>query len=114
MGGQEIKIFEAIGKERSWFQDLLEDQGVPFRLEDEVVWCGSVKEPRFAQKQCFYVNSAYQNRLNEQIAEYNEPSSLPPDFWEEANLQPDVVQQIVCPNCGKSYDFDYPKCPYCK
>ena len=24
------------------------------------------------------------------------------------------LPQLVCPSCGKSYDFDYPKCPYCK
>lgn len=24
------------------------------------------------------------------------------------------IQQITCPMCGKEYDMDYPKCPYCK
>lgn len=26
----------------------------------------------------------------------------------------DKVEQIVCPNCGKTHDIDYPKCPFCK
>lgn len=24
------------------------------------------------------------------------------------------IQQIKCPNCGETHDFDYPKCPFCK
>ena len=24
------------------------------------------------------------------------------------------ISKIACPNCGKKYDMDYPKCPYCK
>ncbi len=24
------------------------------------------------------------------------------------------IAQVVCPNCGKKHDMDYPKCPYCK
>jgi DNA-directed RNA polymerase subunit RPC12/RpoP len=26
----------------------------------------------------------------------------------------DSIAQVKCPQCGKSYDMDYPKCPYCK
>ncbi len=26
----------------------------------------------------------------------------------------DQVEQIECPNCGKTHDIDYPKCPFCK
>ena len=28
-------------------------------------------------------------------------------------LECEILQQ-TCPKCGKSHDFDYPKCPYCK
>ncbi len=24
------------------------------------------------------------------------------------------LPQIKCPKCGRSHDFDYPKCPFCK
>ena len=24
------------------------------------------------------------------------------------------IPQVVCPKCGKSHDFDYPRCPFCK
>ena len=23
------------------------------------------------------------------------------------------LPQTTCPNCGRSHDFDYPKCPFC-
>lgn len=26
----------------------------------------------------------------------------------------DQVEQVECPNCGKTHDIDYPKCPFCK
>ncbi|CCQ93869.1 putative N utilization substance protein A [[Clostridium] ultunense Esp] len=26
----------------------------------------------------------------------------------------DQIEQVECPNCGKTHDMDYPKCPYCK
>lgn len=25
----------------------------------------------------------------------------------------DGVPQVICPNCGKQIDFDYPRCPMC-
>lgn len=24
------------------------------------------------------------------------------------------IEQVKCPNCGKTHDMDYPKCPFCK
>jgi rubrerythrin len=24
------------------------------------------------------------------------------------------ITQVTCPNCGRTHDMDYPKCPYCK
>lgn len=30
------------------------------------------------------------------------------------NDKTDDIGQVICPNCGKSHDMDYPKCPYCK
>ena len=26
----------------------------------------------------------------------------------------DQLEQTKCPSCGKTHDFDYPKCPFCK
>lgn len=28
--------------------------------------------------------------------------------------QEDQIAQIDCPNCGRTHDMDYPKCPFCK
>lgn len=33
------------------------------------------------------------------------------EFFETLEEQ---LEQIKCPNCGKTHDFDYPKCPFCK
>ena len=27
--------------------------------------------------------------------------------------QSDDLPQKICPDCGKSHDFDFPKCPHC-
>ena len=29
-------------------------------------------------------------------------------------IEDDQIEQIKCPNCGKTHDMDYPKCPFCK
>lgn len=31
----------------------------------------------------------------------------------EDNIE-DQIDQKQCPNCGKTHDIDYPKCPFCK
>lgn len=39
---------------------------------------------------------------------------LPPDANENiVGVSRDGVPQVRCPNCGKTHDFDYPKCIYC-
>lgn len=114
MSAFDVKIFESFGRERSWFQDLLEDQGIPFRVEHEIVWGGSHRQPKCVEKLCFYVNCAYQAALQEQIDEYNNLDNLTQAAQEEMESQPGEMPQVTCPNCGKNYDLDYPKCPYCK
>lgn len=31
-----------------------------------------------------------------------------------ANAEEKELPQKKCPKCGRSHDFDYPKCPYCQ
>ena len=31
-----------------------------------------------------------------------------------AETNEETMPQKQCPNCGKTHDFDYPKCPFCK
>lgn len=31
-----------------------------------------------------------------------------------ADAVEEELPQKQCPNCGKTHDFDYPKCPFCK
>ena len=35
-------------------------------------------------------------------------------FQMERELIEDQIEQIECPNCGRTHDIDYPKCPFCK
>ena len=30
------------------------------------------------------------------------------------DTEEDGTPTVVCPNCGRRHDFDYPKCPFCK
>lgn len=43
---------------------------------------------------------------------YNEKRILENEVIDET--VEDKIWQRTCPKCGKSHDFDYPKCPYCK
>ena len=37
------------------------------------------------------------------------------EFFQTENTDiGETVPQKKCPSCGKSHDFDYPKCPFCK
>ena len=110
----DVEILESFGDERCWFQDLLEDQGIPFHVERDIVWGASDQTPKFEIVQKFYVNHAYEAALRQQIEEFNSQDSLAQEALDEMDGQPDELPQVVCPNCGKSYDLDYPRCPYCK
>ena len=35
------------------------------------------------------------------------------EFYLPEPSEPELPQK-QCPNCGKTHDFDYPKCPFCK
>lgn len=37
------------------------------------------------------------------------------EFFLPENVEiEEPLPQKECPNCGKTHDFDYPKCPFCK
>lgn len=38
---------------------------------------------------------------------------MPADSSKDTPDPTDGLPQKVCPECGKSHDFDYPKCPHC-
>lgn len=35
------------------------------------------------------------------------------EFYVPQSIENNLPQK-QCPNCGKTHDFDYPKCPFCK
>ncbi len=46
---------------------------------------------------------------------YSCPSCGKIDFFQSEHRDATgALPQVKCPNCGKTHDFDYPKCPFCK
>lgn len=35
------------------------------------------------------------------------------EFFSAEDDQNEDLPQTTCPHCGRSHDFDYPKCPFC-
>lgn len=109
-----VKIFETKGKKRTWFHELLEDYEIPFRVELESYVEQTRSGPQRKEKQCFYVPAAFEEVLKDMIDQYYRPDSI---AWETNGFELEdegVIAQITCPVCGKEYDFDYPRCPYCR
>ena len=45
----------------------------------------------------------------------SEGDYLPPESGQHiVGVSRDGVPQVRCRACGKTHDFDYPKCPYCE
>lgn len=43
-----------------------------------------------------------------------EIGALPPESGQQiVGVSRDGVPQVWCPECGKTHDFDYPRCPFC-
>lgn len=38
---------------------------------------------------------------------------MPVDASSQSQKPTDDLPQKICPECGQSHDFDYPKCPHC-
>ena len=35
------------------------------------------------------------------------------EFFSAEDSETEGLPQTTCPHCGRSHDFDYPKCPFC-
>lgn len=47
------------------------------------------------------------------ISEAEEADASVPGEADITHISKDGIPQIRCPACGRTHDFDYPKCPYC-
>lgn len=46
---------------------------------------------------------------------YSCPDCGKVEFFQTASEQyENQIAQTKCPNCGRTHDIDYPKCPFCK
>ena len=108
-----VKVYEQDGLRNSWMKEALSDNDIPFQVDIEYY-----TKPR----QAFYVPPSYETQVKDMIKEYEEAkfegtedelySEEPQD---ESEFTDDgTLPQIRCKNCGAEFDFDYPKCPYCK
>ncbi len=47
-----------------------------------------------------------------EVSIYSCPKCGKLEFFKAADDE-EKLPQVKCKKCGKEYDFDYPKCPYC-
>lgn len=58
---------------------------------------------------CIILGVGYVRKAKRYYKQVSEMESEPVDDTVE-----DKIWQRTCPECGKSHDIDYPKCPHCK
>ena len=101
-------------RQRMWLHDILDDRGIPYRIEFIGYWASRNK---FIEAQNIYVEKEYAERVRFLIKDYRNTSNIIQDDLEERNKISsfdDGIPQKTCPSCGKEMDFDYHTCPYCK
>ena len=111
MNDNYIKIYEAEGTERVWFQDVLDDNNIPYRIEIEPYWTG-IQISVYHERQIFFVDPVYESAVLGFIGEYSEGSFAEDDSSADY-AESGELPQVNCLYCGKQIDFDYPKCPHC-
>ena len=103
-----VKIYEEEGTEKIWLQDALDDNRVPYKIVYDEYWTGT-RFPEYHEVTCFFVDKSYVNIAQGLIGEYKNKGSIVPDDEDDENALP----QITCDKCGKKFDLDYHKCPFC-
>ena len=101
-------------RQRIWLHDVLDDNKTPYHLDIIGYWRTRKK---FAEYQVIYVQEKHRKKARRLINEYKNAADLSPLDFDETI--PDErtdggLHQIRCKSCGKEFDFDYYKCPFCK
>ena len=97
-------------RKRIWLHDILDDNNIPYLIEIVGEWAGRRK---FREKQIIYVDVSNKPKVQKLIRAYKNAEAV----FDEENMVDDIkngLPQVTCPSCGKEFDFDYNKCPYCK
>ena len=100
-----IKIHERSGPDKYWLLDVLKDEGIPFKSVVETV--GDWSEIfRFT-----FVPPEYEERVIRIIDDYHDSEN-----YVEHDLQEgwSRLEKKICPKCGRAFDVEYKKCPFCK
>jgi len=101
-------------RHRMWLHDVLDDNGIPYRIEIVGFW---PTRKKFVETQCIFVEKHNMNRALMLIREYNDPRNMVVEAPDEATKDlraADGMPQKICVSCGMKIDFDYRKCPLCK
>ena len=80
------------------------------------ILAGALEVEIYCCSQCgkieFYRPEEYLAEFREQEAA--EAEELPPEGTANiVGVSQDGIPQVRCRHCGKTHDFDYPRCPYC-
>ena len=107
-------LVEETIRHRMWLHDILDDNEIPYQVDIVGYW---PTRKRFVEAQSISVEKQHLIRAQKLVKEFNDPRSQvkedPGDRKQEFEVV-DGVPQKTCASCGKSIDFDYRKCPYCK
>jgi len=110
-----IKIYEHkdtrdTTRNRIWLHDILDDNKIGYKVEIIGAWASRRK---FGERQYIYVEEKNFKKARRLIRAYKNAEGV----FDEENMVDDIkngLPQVTCPSCGKEFDFDYNKCPYCK
>lgn len=109
-----VKVFEASVSEKSWFEEILDDNNIPYTSEIISYWEGPIKYKKYCERKDIYVAKIFERQVLEYINEYNNPNNFVHESSETFENYEDCLPKIKCSSCGKEFDIDYPKCPFCK
>ncbi len=109
-----VKVYDfPILDDRSWLETLLDDHNIPYETEIGSHWAGSIQHPKFIQHRDICVPESCRSLAEALIAQYD----TGPFIWDDDAMFPGHMEGILptvrCPSCGREYEIDYPKCPFC-
>ena len=107
-----VAVYEKAGRERMWLHDILDDCGIPYKIEVVPCWLGV----NSYEKPVILVEEKHKDTVLDLIKEYEDKESIvqeEPDGEDWTESEDGALPQMTCPFCGGEIDFDYATCPLC-
>ena len=107
-----VAVYEESGRQRMWLHDVLDDYGIPYKIEVVPCWLGV----NSYEKPVILVEEKNKDTVLDLIREHDDKDNIVQEETEEedlANGGDDALPQMTCPFCGGEIDFDYAICPLC-